>query len=202
MFFHIHKWIELTDTYISLFLGKEVENTRSDVRICKKCGLIQAYERWDEGVRPLSNPAKVQVVLTKYKEQIDEFGLREKILSRYHLDCESKIKIVINPHIGGFSLSGSLMNELGLPFDHSYSEGLWTPHYISNKDLGIKDENPDAYRADVRLIKAIEKIGVENASSSPNKPLKIVEIPKGVEWYIVSRHDGSEYVSERHRCWA
>ena len=76
MFFHIHKWIELTDTYISLFLGKEVENTRSDVRICTKCGLIQAYERWDEGVRPLSNPAKVQIVLTKYKEQIDEFGLR------------------------------------------------------------------------------------------------------------------------------
>ena len=92
------------------------------------------------------------------------------------------LKIVINNRYGGFSVSKAVYDELGIEWD-GYG-------YIENKDLGIEDANTYAYRADPRLITAIEKIGLEESSGEGSR-LKIVDLI--VPWDIIN-HDGWESI--------
>lgn len=101
------------------------------------------------------------------------------------------MKIVINKCYGGLSLTKAVFEELGIEWD-GYG-------YLSNDDMGIKSENYNAYRADQRLISAVEKVGVDGSSGSCAK-LRIVDIPDGVEWEI-DEYDGYESVHEKHRSW-
>lgn len=102
------------------------------------------------------------------------------------------MKIAVNRCFGGFSLTEAVFNELGIKWD-SYG-------FLRNEDLGIKSDNWDAYRADPRLIAAIERVG-EDASSGSCSMVRIVEIPDGIEWEI-HEYDGQESVHEKHRSWS
>lgn len=82
-------------------------------------------------------------------------------------------KIVINDAWGGFYLNNEqaeLYRELGGDFKHS-------------------DEIP---RDCDKLVRVVEYY--------PDRGLKIVDIPDGVEWQICD-YDGREWVAERHRIW-
>jgi len=101
------------------------------------------------------------------------------------------MKIVINTDYGGFSVSKKVYDELGFK---------WKGHgYLKNDDFGIESGDYYAYRADPRLIKAIEKIG-EKEASGDLASLEIVEIPDDVDWEI-DEYDGWESIHERHRVW-
>lgn len=100
------------------------------------------------------------------------------------------MKILINVCFGGFSVSETVYKKLGIKWD-GYG-------FLSNEDLGIKSDNDDEYRADERLIKAVEKLGIE--ASENDSELKIVEIPDDMEWEI-DEYDGKESVHEKHRVW-
>ena len=99
------------------------------------------------------------------------------------------MKIVINKCYGGFGVTEAVMKEMGFTKDR----------YLDNNLLGIKDDNYMAYRADERLIKAIEKIGIKKSTANLAE-LRIVEIPDDVEWEI-DDYDGIETVHEKHRSW-
>lgn len=101
------------------------------------------------------------------------------------------MKVAINSCWGGFGLSKAVYKELKLKWD-GYG-------YITNEDLGIKSDDYDAYRSDKRLIKAIEKVGIENASGNLAN-VRIVEIPDGIE-YEIDNYDGMESIHEKHRVW-
>lgn len=101
------------------------------------------------------------------------------------------MKIVKNSCFGGFSVSAEVYKELGIQWDE-YG-------YISNEDLGIKDAGYYAYRSDPRLIKAIEKVGLE-ASSGSHAELEIVDIPDDIK-YEIDDYDGVETIREAHRTW-
>lgn len=101
------------------------------------------------------------------------------------------MKIVVNKCFGGFGCSKELYKQLGIKWD-GYG-------YLDNDDFGIKSDDYMAYRTNKRLIKAIEKIGVEKASGSMAK-LQIIDIPDGVQWEI-DEYDGIETVHEIHRSW-
>jgi hypothetical protein len=100
-------------------------------------------------------------------------------------------KILINICHGGFCLSKEVFEELGIPYDDSHG-------FLENKDLGISGRD-FAYRADPRLIAAVEKIGYEKAGGRLTD-LEIVEIPDDVEWEI-QEYDGWESIHEKHRSW-
>ena len=101
------------------------------------------------------------------------------------------MKIVLNKGFGGFELSKSLYQEMGMKWD-GYG-------YMCNGDLGIESDDYIAYRTSPKLIKAIEKIGVKEASGEM-AVLEIVEIPDDIEWEI-DEYDGFETVHEQHRKW-
>ncbi len=101
------------------------------------------------------------------------------------------MKIAINKCWGGFGLTRAVYKELGIKWD-GYG-------YLENEDLGIEDDNYNAYRSDPRLIKAIEKVGEVDASASLASVV-IVEIPDGVDFEI-DEYDGQEHVAEKHRTW-
>ena len=90
------------------------------------------------------------------------------------------MKVVINACFGGFSLSESAYNELGIPWD---GYGF------------LYDEE----RTSERLVSVVEKLGHEASGSCAN--LKVVEIPDDVE-YTIEEYDGLEHVSEAHRTWS
>ena len=102
------------------------------------------------------------------------------------------MKVVLNKCFGGFSVTEEVFKELKLSCkDYGY---------LNNETFNIDDNrNWEAYRAHPDLIKAIEKIGVENAGGACSE-LKIIEIPDGIEWYI-SDYDGIETLHEQHRSW-
>lgn len=56
-----------------------------------------------------------------------------------------------------------------------------------------------SYRADKRLIYAIEKVGIKKASGVLSC-IEIVEIPDGTDWEI-DDYDGYETIHEKHRSW-
>lgn len=101
------------------------------------------------------------------------------------------MKIAINGCYGGFSVSKAVYDELGFVWDR-YG-------YLDNDIFGIEAGDYYAYRADPRLIAAIEKVGLDKASGSLAK-VRIVDIPDDVKWKI-SEYDGIETVSEKHRSW-
>lgn len=115
------------------------------------------------------------------------------------------MKVVINTCFGGFSVSDAVMDKLGLPYTFAdeiaagktYYQG---DNYLSNEDLGITSENHYAYRADPRLVAAVEELGKAASSSGPTE-LTVVEIPDDVEWEI-DEYDGNEQVAEKHRTWS
>lgn len=101
------------------------------------------------------------------------------------------MKIVVNRCFGGFSVSEAVYKELGL---------RWSGYgYPNNKLLDLVSDNPEAYRADPRLIAAIEKVGIEQAGGD-FASLEIVEIPDDVVWEI-DEYDGKETVQEKRRRW-
>lgn len=101
------------------------------------------------------------------------------------------MKVVINRCFGGFSVSKKVYDFLDIPWD-DYG-------YIANEDLGIQNDNYNAYRADTRLINAIETLG-EEESSGILASLKIVEIPDNIIW-VIEEHDGMESIHEVHKVW-
>jgi len=107
------------------------------------------------------------------------------------------MKIVINKCYGGFSVSKKVIEELG--FDQVKDDFIFGV-YLDNKMFGIKSDNWDEFRADQRLIAAIEKIGIEESSGIYAK-LEIVDIPEGVEWEI-DDYDGIESIREQSRSWS
>ena len=99
------------------------------------------------------------------------------------------MKIAINRSRGGFSVSQDVQKILGVPIS--------TYGYLDNEKLGIDSPHSRRYRADKRLIAAIE------ASDQPNgrfADIKIVEVPDDVDWVIL-QNDGMEWVAEKHRTW-
>lgn len=101
------------------------------------------------------------------------------------------MKIVINRCCGGFCVSKAILDKLGIEDRKS--------GYVYNDDFGIVSYNDEAYRADKRLIDAIESIGLEESGGDLSE-LKIVEIPDDVNWKIEG-YDGCEWVSEFPRTW-
>lgn len=101
------------------------------------------------------------------------------------------MKIVLNKCYGGFSVSEAVYNELGFKWD-GYG-------YLNNELFGIENNDCIAYRANEKLIAAIEKIGEEKASGSYAE-LRVVEVPDDIEWEI-DDHDGIEILHEQHRSW-
>jgi len=101
------------------------------------------------------------------------------------------MKIAINVDFGGFGLSKAAFAELGIPWD-GYG-------YLRNEDFDITSDDYNAYRSHPKLIAAIEKIGVEQASGSMAQ-LRIIDIPDGMEFEI-DNYDGMESVHEKHRSW-
>jgi len=103
------------------------------------------------------------------------------------------MKIVINTSYGGFSISEKVYKELGLEWD-GYG-------FLCNDDLEISDGGLGVYqyRADPRLIEAIEKVGLEDSSSKYSR-LKIIDVPEGLPVYI-SDYDGKESIHEKHTFW-
>ena len=101
------------------------------------------------------------------------------------------MKIAINKCYGGFSLSEEVFKELGVEWD-GYG-------YLDNEALGIENDYYLAYRADPRLIAAIEKVG-EDAASGDLAKVRVVEIPDDIDWDI-DEYDGIETINEKHRSW-
>ena len=98
------------------------------------------------------------------------------------------MKVALNKCHGGFSVSRAVIEELGFDLDkqHAYAGA----YYLKNEDFGIESDNDDIYRADPRLIAAIEKVGVEKASG----PCAKIEIEDVIlEWSILE-YDGKEHV--------
>lgn len=91
--------------------------------------------------------------------------------------------IVINDCYGGFGLSDRARRE-----------------YC--KSIGIRELDFNEHtisRDDPYLIKVVKELGMGANGQFSN--LKIIEIPGNVEW-IVSEHDGAEWVAEKHRTWS
>ena len=116
---------------------------------------------------------------------------------------ESKQEIVINSKFGGFSLSRDAFLELrklgcetalnepdnGEKYDDgSVRTNIFSDHFCS-----------EISRDDPFLIQVVKKLG-DKANGMCAK-LKIVEIPKNVEW-VIEEYDGIEWVSEKHRTWS
>ena len=101
------------------------------------------------------------------------------------------MKIVINKCYGGFGLTEAVFKELGIPWD-GYG-------YLDNGEIGIESDNWDAYRADTKLIAAIESVGIKESTGS-HAELRIVDVPDGIEWFI-DDYDGVETIREQHRSW-
>lgn len=90
------------------------------------------------------------------------------------------MEIVINTCYGGYSLSKTAYEELGIEWD--------------NYGLAFEGD-----RTNPELIAAIKRLGSEVASGCFAE-LKIIEIPDDVEWDI-EQYDGLEWVAEAHRIW-
>ena len=101
------------------------------------------------------------------------------------------MKVLVNKDYGGFSVSKEVYDYLNIP---------WDGHgYLRNKDFGIESENDYFYRTDLKLIGAVENIGIKKANGYLSK-LRIVEIPDGIDWEI-DDYDGWETIHEKHRSW-
>ena len=138
-------------------------------------------------------------------------------------------KVVIGPDVCGFSMSSEALelygSLAGIPlyrFDRLVTfklsekseESRWYETELYTKPLielcliepnsmdyeyRFTEFEQDIKRDDPILVKVVERLG--NAANLDGRPVKIVEIPDDIEWYIGSGDDGSEWVSEMHRIW-
>lgn len=88
------------------------------------------------------------------------------------------MKIVVNKCFGGFGLSKEAIERLS--------------------ELGADGIDVEANRHNPILVQVVEELG--KAASDVFAELVIVEIPDGVDWWIVE-YDGAEDVAEVHRKW-
>ena len=122
-------------------------------------------------------------------------------------------KIIINRCYGGFSVNDDVAKLLKLDGVKVTFAGEYYPdgviiksnvsknhHYFDNEDFGIIDDNYDKWRADERLIKAIETIGEDKSYRDDISEIEIIENPDDVEWEI-DDYDGIETIHEKHRSW-
>jgi hypothetical protein len=91
--------------------------------------------------------------------------------------------IVINDCYGGFGLSERAQLE------YRKLAGITDPSW----------HDRDIPRDDPYLLKIVRELGMSANGKFAN--LKIVEVPAGIDW-IVSDHDGAEWVAEVHRTWS
>lgn len=101
------------------------------------------------------------------------------------------MKIAINKCYGCFGVSEAIYKELGLKWDDF--------GYLNNEMLGIESSNCNEWRKSHKLIKAIEKIGEDDASGKLAK-IRIIDIPDNIKWEIYNS-DGMETIHEAHRSW-
>ena len=93
------------------------------------------------------------------------------------------MKIILNGCYGGLGFSKAVYDELGIPHN-KYGA-------MDNKMLGIESDDSEAYRTDVRLIAAIEKIGLNKASGDCAKlRIEEIEMPKIED--MIKNYDGKE----------
>ena len=113
------------------------------------------------------------------------------------------MRIVINNCFGGFSLSRKAflrLRQLG------NKQALNEPDFgeMFADGSGPREERmgehfcSDIDRTAPELIKVIKEMGAD--ANGMCADLKIVNIPKEVEWQIEA-YDGAEWVAEKHRTW-
>ncbi len=106
-------------------------------------------------------------------------------------------KVVLNSCFGGFSISEEAIEMLNDKYDLNIDRDFG---YLGNEDLGIDDENFEAYRMDKRLVAVVEKLGVKRASGRM-AALRIVDVPDEVVevhgWHV-DDYDGCESVHQSH----
>lgn len=88
-------------------------------------------------------------------------------------------KVVINGCYGGYRLSETALDYLGLDHEDRYAF-----------------END---RTNPKLVECVEKLG--EAASTMYSALYVVEVPDDVKWTI-TEYDGIEQVEEVHRVWS
>lgn len=88
------------------------------------------------------------------------------------------MEIVINNCYGGFSLSKAGEDAYKIKSGKNFTRQI--------------------PRNDSALIEVVKELRVE--ANGTFAELRIVEIPKGVSWYI-EEYDGNEWVAEKHRTW-
>ena len=112
-------------------------------------------------------------------------------------------KIVINKSYGEFCLSHTAflrLRELG------QREALQEPDLGAYWPSGATPQEPSLNRCgvliprgDQKLVQVVEELG--SVANGHCAELKIVEIPKDVQWEI-EKTSGMEHVSEVHRTWS
>ena len=138
-------------------------------------------------------------------------------------------KVVIGPNVCGFTMSEEALELYGIlagiplyrferlitfKVSEFSEESSWYETEFYTKpliELCLLEPNSMDYeyrfteleqnikRDDPVLIKVVENLGYR--ANRDSRPVKIVEIPDDIEWYIGSGDDGSEWVSEMHRIW-
>lgn len=76
-----------------------------------------------------------------------------------------------------------------------------TPHTIVIDDEAFELPLSIAVRSNPWLIAKFEKEGSAGLAAKGANDIKIVEIPRGVECYVLRDDDFSEAVHEQHRVW-
>ena len=104
-----------------------------------------------------------------------------------HCDgIEKHIRVGINEKS---SYVHCILKDLGKEITGDFSKAFKNDEYFSFFD--IPRDDPD-------LVKVVEKLG--KRSWGDYAELKIVEIPKGIEWRL-DDYDGIEHIAEKHRIW-
>ena len=124
----------------------------------------------------------------------------EKVLSLLRSDQE----IVINTCYGGFSLSRTALIEY---LEKTGTEYSLQPQPDRDTQLRLGDrifvngnmfDHHSINRDDPALVNVVRQLG--SKSWGENAKLKIIKIPRNVDWYI-DDYDGKEWVAEKHRIW-
>lgn len=134
------------------------------------------------------------------------------------------MKVVINTSIGGFGISPTtayfMEKDMGIPcyiFARDRDESGewllipielstqtkygWVAHSTLNpvkgdRSYGIFSDIHDD-RSNPSLVKAVETLGPEASGKFSN--LKVVDIPDGVEYIVMTDNNGREWIAEKHR---